>query len=302
MGKHQQFYFDGTVFNCAFSSRHFYNSKENCKRGAIYLLAIKSAICIKDLTERVDEYNIHLSKCKSNTAIQPWIKDRMKSAKRIPRYFACSTTDTCCVYYEHKMASYFMDAAVSITRLHQELVVSGLKLPVLPNLLMFAHQVLDKLKRVKIEPRKPSEKVLAPWITVQGYPKFMFLPEFVTHNNTGFTTASMRLLTTLMKLSEFMNSCNDSAAQIEKVNVPLKILADTPLSDFDKKMLHCDKAYTGGLALLHADQKMFAKDVYDEIREWGQDKFKNNIFPDATRDKILRDLGARLVDGQLQFS
>ena len=299
MGKHQQFKFGDTMFNCAFSSKHVFASKENCKNGAIYLLAIKSAICIKDLTVRINEYNTHLYKCKSNTSIQPWLKDRLKSAKHIPRYFACSTTDTCCVYYEHKMPSYFMDAVVSITRIHHELIVSGLELPDLPNLLTFANLVLDKLKKVKIEARKPSEKVTAPWIAVQGYPKFKFFPEFVTHNNTGFSTAVMRLLTTLQKLSEFMESCKDAATQIKKANVPIKSLENTILSDFDKKMLHCNKDYTGGLALLHADQKMFAQDVYDEIREWGQDKFRNNIFPDATRDKILRDLGARLVNGQL---
>lgn len=181
--------------------------------------------------------------------------------------------------------------------------MSGLRLPDLPNLLTFAHSVVDKLKRVKIEPRKPYEKVTAPWITVRGCRKFKFLPDFVTRNNAEFSTAGMRLLVTLMKLSEFMKSYKDAATHIAKVNVPINVLTHTatPLSDFDKKMLHCNKAYTGGLALLYADQKMFAKDVYDEIREWGQDKFKNNIFPDATRDKILRDLGARLVDGQLHF-
>ena len=179
------------VKKCKMGKHHRQFNKEDCERGAI---------CIKDLTKRVNEYYKNLSECKSNTAIKPWLKSQMKLAKRIPRYFACPTS----VYYEHKMSLLF--EAISITRLHRDLIMSGVKLPHLPNLLTFTHSVLDRLKKVHVEPRQPSEKVTAPWFTVQGCPKYKFLPEFITHYNTEFSTSCVRLLTTLQKLSEFVDT------------------------------------------------------------------------------------------------
>ncbi len=288
MPRHQTFTYDNNVFNCAFSSRHFNVTMSNCRKGAVYLFLIKTAICILDLTSRIEQYERDMRHSKCNQSIKNWIADHnVWNLRTMPKSVIVPTSNNYCIYHEYSLPHETKLDIATIKRIHNELVTSTtykIKLPDLPSLDLFSTPICDKVRSVDVQPFLSKEQLTLPWFRIYGKPKWKFCPHLLTHNSVGFRMAIFRLMTTIDSLAEFVEFCaRYREFDVTKANHVIDILKSKQLENFDMEKLFTNQTYLGGLRHLQFDKKQYADNLQREIDNL-------DAFPAHVRNAILNEL------------
>ncbi len=236
MVRHQK-YKDGlgNEFNCAFTSEFIEINEQNCIIGSAYLLAIKVAICIRDVNGRLTDYWTELDSLQDTVHV--WLQQEYKKGRGMVGEFKVSEIkdpDRNNIHLQAFTTSEQRRLMEDIGKLQMEIKLSKIKLPTVENLTFIRDTIVDKIFSVTGAQRKKGERLIAPWFSIPNVSQYKFKPTYITHNNVGFTTSLSRLRINMIALRDTLNTCakyNNLVNNVKEINKVLERLKKTGSSD-----------------------------------------------------------------------
>ncbi len=277
-------------FNCMFTSEFIEISKRNCVKGSALFLAIKCAVCIHDVNERMSDYSDEIGK--KHESVNVWLRDEHKSGKSMLGKIKCPSNKD--LHLEAHTSSEYRKVIDEISKkLRKEIKHFGIKLPVIEDLGFVRDSIEDKISIITGARWVKSERLVSPWFSIPNVSQYKFKPIYITHNQVGFTMSLSRLKINLVALRDTLKTCIKYNLEVDKINRALAKVAATTTDHMDnikdKSILAWNQAYLGGLRSLHFNLPEAATSLYNQIKTWDEE-----IFKPETRDIILAKLGAKV--------